>query len=121
MAAGPPISPDVLMQQMPPMQAYSQQGAQMMTPDQNGVPGGDQTAFAKSELDKIAASLMNVAKVLGETRKELLPLVQKMAEAGSMLSNELQTANQPPVGEQPEPNPAGPPKGEAPGQMGLGA
>lgn len=119
MTGGPPMSPDVLMQQLPPMQAYAPQGEQMVNNVPQNAGGADPSAFAKSELDKIAASLMNVAKVLSGTRKELMPLVQKMAEAGSMLSNELQTANQP--GEQPEGNPAGPPQAETPGQMGLGA
>ena len=117
--AGPPTSPDVMAQQMPPMSAYGPQGEQML----NGAAGGDQsgadpTAFAKKELDDIAAKLMNVAKVLSQTKKELMPLVQKMAEAGSMLSNELQTMGVPP----PEPQAAaGPPSAEQPGEMGLGA
>jgi hypothetical protein len=114
------MSPDVLMQSMPPMQAYSDQGAQMIAGAPEGSGGADPSAFAKSELDKIAASLMNVAKVVSQSRKELMPLVQKMAEAGSMLSNELQTAN-PPGGMPPEGSPAGPPQAETPGQMGLGA
>lgn len=106
-------------QQMPPMQAYGPQGEAML----NGAAGADQSAadptvFAKQELDDIAQKLMNVAKVLSQTKKELMPLVQKMAEAGSMLSNELQTMAAPP----PDPQAAaGPPSADQPGEMGLGA
>lgn len=123
-ASGPPLSPDVMAQQMPPMAAFADQGQQMMG---GGAPAdpmaADPTAFAKSELDKIAASLMNVAKVLSQSRKELMPLVQKMAEAGSMLTNELQTNNADAAGAPPQDGgqPAGPPKGENPGDMALGA
>ena len=116
---GPPTSPDVMAQQMPPMSAYGLQGEQMLSGAAGeGQPSADPTAFAKKELDDIAAKLMNVAKVLSQTKKELMPLVQKMAEAGSMLSNELQTMAAPP----PEPQAAaGPPSAEQPGDMGLGA
>lgn len=120
MAEGPPVSPDVMQQQMPPMSAYSEQGAQMMANKPEDAMSADPTAFAKSELDKIAASLMNVAKVLSQTKKELMPLVQKMAEAGSMLSSEL-TTNNPDAPQEAAGSPAGPPQAQDPSGMGLGA
>ena len=108
-ASGPPTSPDVLRQQLPPMAQYAQQGQELLGgASANGQPSAEPSEYAKSELDKIAASLMNVAKVIGQTKPELMPLVQKMAEAGSMLSNELQAQN-PETGA-----PAGPPSAETP-------
>ena len=113
---GPPMSPDVLQQQMPPMSQYSPQADAMLGAKPEDQMGADPSAFAKKELDDIAAKLMNVAKVLSQTKKELMPLVQKMAEAGSMLSNELQSA------QAPDPQAAGgPPQSEQPGDMALGA
>ena len=120
MTSGPPMSPDVLMQQMPPMSAYSGQASQMLNARPEDTMSADPSAFAKSELDKIAASLMNVAKALSQTKKELMPLVQKMAEAGAMLSNELQANNAPPGGGADQ-SPTGAPQGQGPGDVGLGA
>jgi hypothetical protein len=114
-----------MMQQMPPMAAYSDQAAQMLANKPSDAMSADPSAFAKKELDDIAAKLMNVAKVLSQTKKELMPLVQKMAEAGSMLSNELQSAAVPPApagGPAPEEQaPVAPPQAQGPGGMGLGA
>ena len=119
MAAGPPISPDVMMQQMPPMSAYSDRAAQMLAAKPEDQMGADPAAFAKQQLDDIASKLMNVAKVLSQTNKELMPLVQKMAEAGSMLSNELQSKNAPE--QQAMQAPSAPPQAQGPEGMGLGA
>lgn len=117
LAQGPPVSPDVMAQQMPPMSGYGAQGQQMLS----GAQGSDQSSadpnkFAMDQLNDIAAKLMNVAKVLGQTRKELMPLVQKMAEAGSMLTNELQ-ANNP---QQAQASPDNPPQAQSPGDVSLG-
>lgn len=117
--SGPPVSPDVLSQQLPPMQNYAPQGEAMLNQASGAnQPGADPTQYAKSELDKIAAALMNVAKVISQTKKELMPLVQKMAEAGSMLSNELQAQN-PVEGAGPQSAEA-PAAAEAPKDMALG-
>lgn len=115
--SGPPPSPDVMAQQMPPMSQYAGQADQMLGAGQPGQQA-DPIEFAKSKLDGIANDLMTVAKVLGEVKPELMPIVQKMAQAGSQLTSELESGNAP----QNEPPPTGTPaQANGPEGMGLGA
>lgn len=113
-AGVPPVSPDVMAQQMPPMAAYADQ-ARGMIGGGASAESQDPMKYVQTLLDEIASSLMKVAQVVGQSKKELMPIVQKMAEAGSMLSNEIQS-------KAPQQQTAQtPPQAEGPGGMGLGA
>lgn len=109
----PPVSPDVMAQQMPPMAAYADQGRNMI--GGGGSPeGADPMKYVQTLLDEMAATLMKIAQIVGQSKKELMPIVQKMAEAGSMLQNEIQDKG-------PQQQTAQvPPQAEGPGGMGLG-
>jgi len=115
---GPPISPDVMAQQMPPMSAYGPQADQLLGNKPQDATGAHPDDFIKSQMDDIAAKLMTVAKVIGQTHKELMPIVQKMAEAGSMLMNEINSQNQPVQGQE---APQGQAQASGPSGMALGA
>lgn len=111
------MSPDIQSQQLPPMSSYGAQGQSMLAGAQGAdQSGADPNKFAMDQLNQIAALLSTVAKTLGQGRKELMPLVQKMAEAGSMLTNELQSNNP----AQAQPSPDNPPQAQGPGDVGLG-
>lgn len=110
-ASGPPVSPDVMAQQMPSPSMYAQKGQAMLSGNPDGQ--ADPNQFVLSELNDIAAKLGNVAKVLSQTHKELMPLVAKIAESGSMLANELQANNPQQTAQQP-------PQPEGQGGMSLG-
>jgi hypothetical protein len=56
--------------------------------------GGDPSTFAAAALNEIADKLGKMAQVILQVRPELAPLVQKMAEAGSMLQQQLTAAPQ---------------------------
>jgi len=110
----PPVSPDVMAQQMPPMAAYADQGRGMIGGG-GSAESADPMKYVQTLLDEIASSLMKVAQVVGQSKKELMPIVQKMAEAGSMLQNEIQAKG-------PQQQTAQvPPQAEGPSGMGLGA
>lgn len=110
----PPVSPDVMAQQMPPMAAYADQGRGMIGGG-GSAEAADPMKFVQTLLDEIASNLMKIAQIIGQSRKELMPIVQKMAEAGSMLTNEIQSKG-------PQQQTAQvPPQAEGPGGMGLGA
>lgn len=114
-AGTPPVSPDVMAQQMPPMAAYADQARGMVGGGGAAAESQDPMKFVQTLLDDIASNLMKVAQVVGQSKKELMPIVQKMAEAGSMLSNEIQT-------QMPQQQTAQtPPQAEGPSGMGLGA
>ncbi len=83
-AQGPPVAPDVTAQQMPPMSAFAGQGGQT-------APQNPQSDFLVAKLNEVAASLTDVAKIVSQTNPELMPIVQKMAQAGAMLMNEVQS------------------------------
>jgi hypothetical protein len=98
-------------QQMPPMDQFGAAGGQMLS---GAAPQPDPKQFALSELNEIKGRLLNVVKVLSQTNPELMPILQKMAEAGSALENELTV----------QPNPSGqpdtPPQSQTPQDMPLG-
>jgi hypothetical protein len=107
----PPPSPDVMSQQVPPMGQFGAAGGQMLS---GAAPQPDPKEFAMSELNEIKGRLMNVAKVLSQTNPELMPIVGKMAEAGSALENGLTV--QPSPGGQPDT----PPQSQSPQDLPLG-
>lgn len=87
--AQPPTSPDVAAQQSPVsqfLQGYQPQGEQAQA------PGANAAALAAQKLNQVAADLKEVAKVLVTSKPNLMPLLQRMLSAGSMLMNELQTS-----------------------------
>ena len=108
-ALGIPLPPDVA-GQMPNMGQFAGQAQQNFAP-----PGPatdplqqDPNTFASEALNNIADMLGKVAQVLLQTRPELAPIIQKMAEAGSMLQSQLTAAPQESGAETPT-QPQGPP------------
>lgn len=113
--SGPPASPDVLKQQMPPMQAFSAQGQQMLNGQiANNATSADPKALVSDLLGDIKSNLLQVLKVISQTNPELVPLIQKMAEAGQTLEVELTSNNAD------QATPDTPPQAETPGDMALG-
>jgi len=95
-AYGIPLPPEVA-SQMPSMGQYAgglqqQQAPGIGGPQQGGAP--DPSAFANEALNSIAEQLTKVAQVILQTRPELGPIIQKMAEAGSMLQSQLSGAHE---------------------------
>lgn len=85
--AGIPLPPDVA-GQMPPMGQFAGQAQQAFSgPGSQAAP--DPAGFASEALNQIADTLGRLAQVILQVRPELSPLVQKMAEAGSMLQSQL--------------------------------
>jgi len=85
---GIPLPPEVA-GQMPSMGQYAG-GLQQQAP--GGMPQGgapDPMAFANEALNSIAEQLTKVAQAVLQVRPELGPIIQKMAEAGSMLQAHL--------------------------------
>jgi hypothetical protein len=84
-------------------------GGQQAGPMGAGQP--DPNSFVSDALNQIADQLSKVAQVLAQTRPETLVMIQKMAEAGSMLqqaiSGDGMQAGQE-GGVQSPPQPAGP-------------
>lgn len=88
-AQGPPTAPPVRDQQMPPMSVFAGGPAPGVSPALDQPTGMN---FAETEMAAIAEKLVNVAKVLESDSPQLMPILKKMVEAGSMLMNELQVA-----------------------------
>lgn len=89
----PPQAPAVTAQQaagsgMSPMGQF----AQNMTSgqgDQKAIQEFSSSQFLNEKLDAIAQNLSSVAKVLIVSRPDLMPLVQKMAQMGSVLNGQI--------------------------------
>ena len=108
--AGIPLPPDVA-GQMPNMGQFAGQAQQAFNPA--AAPGGDPlaqdpSAFAAQALNEIADKLGKVAQVILQARPDLAVLIQKMAEAGSMLQSQLSTASPEESGAVTPPQPQGP-------------
>lgn len=87
--AGIPLPPDVA-GQMPPMGQFAGQAQQAFGGGQGADPmQADPMGFATEALNQIADTLGKMAQIVLQTRPELAPLVQKMAEAGSQLQSQL--------------------------------
>ena len=84
--ASPPTSPDVAEQQSPTAQFA--QGYQPQVGE-----GGANSAMelAAQNLNQVASLLKDVAKVLVTSKPNLMPILQRMVQAGSMLMNEVQS------------------------------
>lgn len=58
-------------------------------PDPGAMQEFSSTEFLGKQLDKIATVLAQVANVLNSSRPDLMPLVQKMAQIGSVLTSSV--------------------------------
>lgn len=110
--SAPPTSPDVAQQQGPISQFLRQGGDQQV---QNFSP----LALAEQRLNQVALAMRDVAKVLVNIKPELMPVWEKMMQAGTMLLGEIQKASQgqgpqgPPAGAPPDQD-TGPEQGQPP-------
>ena len=112
--SAPPTAPSVAAQQGGPM-------SQFLAAQQQGNPqGAPPLALVQQKLNESAAALKDVARVLIMSKPALMPILQKMIQAGSML---MDAVNQELQGGQAAPPPAGQddsqamPDGGAPGGM----
>ena len=90
--AAPPMSPAITAQQIPPtpapgspMAAFAQNMAGQQDPQ--AMQAFSSTEYIGTQLDQIATVLSQVANVLSQSRPDLIPLVQKMAQIGSVLTS----------------------------------
>jgi len=82
----PPVSPEVAGQQQGPSAQFIQ-----------GQPGGQGATadnLALQKLNQVASDLKEVAKVLVQSKPNLVPLLQRSLQALSMLTNELMAGKQ---------------------------
>jgi hypothetical protein len=105
----PPTSPDVSEQQSPTAQFVNgQQG-------QPGQEGSSASALLVQNLNQVASMLKQVAQILQTTKPNLMPILQNMLRAGSMLMAQIQQDKQ--QGGQPgvqRQQPEAPPEGGSP-------
>ena len=110
--ATPPIPPNIAAQQMPSALRFMQsaggpQGAGAAPPspghDPNSGKQFDSMSFVEDRMNQIASLLKDVADVLVLDKPALMPIIQRMSQAGSAIMQEIQTgqANQ---GPSPGPN-----------------
>lgn len=109
--SAPPVAPDVAAQQMPSMGQFA---GQLGGGQQGGDPSMD---FLISKMNEIAASLTDVAKVISQRKPALMPIIQKMAQAGSMIMSEVQAGQSAPGGQDAS---LAQPQASGEAQMGLG-
>jgi len=95
----PPASLDVQEQQGPAAQFA--QNYQQPPGQQAGGQGVNAMALAEQKLNQVASDLKEVAKLLVTSKPNLMPILQKMAQAGSMLMSEIQAGK--PGGQQGQP------------------
>ncbi len=98
----PPTAPAVAAQQAGPSGQYMQnyQGS-------GGEAGPPPMALVEQKLNGVASELRDVAKVLVMSKPALMPVLQKMIQAGAMLMQEVNKDKQQGQG----PQPSGPPQG----------
>lgn len=108
----PPTAPAVASQQGPVSQYLT-----------NYQPSGEQAvgqppmALVEQKLNQVAGELRDVARILMMSKPALMPVLQKMIQAGAMLMQEINKAK--PQGQQPTgPPQAQPSGGEQPGPTG---
>lgn len=95
--ATPPLPPDVTGQQGAPVAQFIRgQGQQQPGQPETAQPAqAGNMQFVGARMQAIAQELTQVVKVLEVERPELLPIVQRMAQMGSMLMNEVQSSMSP--------------------------
>ena len=105
----PPTAPAVAAQQGGPVSQYPNN----YQPSGTGQVGPPPMALVEQKLNQVASDLRDVAKVLVMSKPALMPVLQKMIQAGAMLMQEITKDNQQAQPQQP----SGPP--EAPGGEGA--
>lgn len=103
----PPTAPAVAAQQGGPVGQYLSN----YQPSGSGQVGPPPLALVEQKLNQVASDLRDVAKVLVMSKPALMPVLQKMIQAGAMLMQEINTAKQQGQPQQPS-GPPEPPGGE---------
>lgn len=125
----PPLPPDVTGQQgggqAPPIGQYAQgqqqkpQAGPPSTPDASHGDGANM-GFVGDCMNQIAQLLTKCVKVIEVARPELMPILQRMAQMGSMMMNEIQSSKSPQgTGQSLAPPQAQMAQGEGPGSIGM--
>ena len=83
----PPPSPDVT-QQQGPISQFLKRGGDAQVANFNPLQ------LAEQRLNQVALAMRDVAKVLVNVKPELMPVWEKMMQAGTMLLSEIQKASQ---------------------------
>lgn len=104
--AEPPTAPAIAAQQGGPVGQYlknyqPQEGQNSVAPPP--------MALVEQKLNQVATELRDVAKVLVMSKPALMPVLQKMIQAGAMLMQEVNKDKQQGQGQQ-QPPPSGPPQ-----------
>ena len=112
--SAPPTAPQVASQQGGPvgqyLSGYQPQGEQAV--------GQPPMALVEQKLNQVALDLRDVARVLAMSKPALMPILQKMIQAGSMMMQEIGKDKQ----QGPQPGPPQPAQGGGEeGQPGQGA
>lgn len=85
--SAPPTAPEVTEQQGPTAEFVQNR----QSPQGEQAPGPANAAgLIEQKLNQVAAMLKEVAKMLVTNKPDLMPILEKMLQAGSMLMNELQ-------------------------------
>lgn len=82
----PPTAPAVASQQGGPVGQYLQN---YKSQDGQGPAGAPPMALVEQKLNGVASELRDVAKVLVMSKPALMPVLQKMIQAGAMLMQEV--------------------------------
>jgi hypothetical protein len=82
----PPVAPEVSEQQAGP-------SAQFIQGQEGGQPGSA-SALVEQKLNQVASDLKEIAKILVQSKPNLVPLLQRSIQALSMLMNEVQQGKQ---------------------------
>lgn len=98
----PPTAPAVAAQQGGPSSQYMQN----YQASGGGQAGPPPMALVEQKLNGVASELRDVAKVLVMSKPALMPVLQKMIQAGAMLMQEVNKDKQQGQGQQP----SGPPQ-----------
>jgi len=85
--------------------------SQQLQPSGSGQVGPPPLALVEQKLNQVASDLRDVAKVLVMSKPALMPVLQKMIQAGAMLMQEINAAKQQGQPQQPS-GPPEPPGGE---------
>lgn len=112
----PPLPPSVTAQQQPdPAMAFAMNaGAQ----GNANAMQFDSLAYAESELNKVAEILKGVAQVIVNEIPSVMPILQKMGQAGSALVSEIQSSRSQAMGSNPN---LAPTQAQLPEAEGAGA
>lgn len=111
----PPTAPAVAAQQGGPSSQY------MQSYQGGGQAGPPPMALVEQKLNGVASELRDVAKVLVMSKPALMPVLQKMIQAGAMLMQEVNKDKQQGQGQQPSGPPQGPQSGGGEETQGAAA